>query len=250
MRDNRNDRTIERNYTQKWRFLISEYLLVKAKRHPKFRFLHDFYAFHHVNRQTFAKYYNRYLDSGGDPGALLPAKRGPRWRTRRTLPFIEQLVPRPPAQGQQPLRNLRYPQAHARRPYAEAHHHLRHLRAPRPQPVDSSYAAVQTPDHRDARRGVGASRLPLPPDRGERAAALHRVRAGFLHASGMGGGGGRSAEFERDVRGVQGDQRAERGVRVLGPRRSRFACRASPAAGAGRRYRLNYAPNRPAPENR
>ena len=92
MRDNRNDRTIERNYTQKWRFLISEYLLVKAKRHPKFRFLQDFYAFHGVNRQTFAKYYNRYLDSGGDPGALLPAKRGPRWRTRRTLPFIEQLV--------------------------------------------------------------------------------------------------------------------------------------------------------------
>ncbi len=92
MRDNRKDRTIERNYTQKWCFLISEYELVKAGKHPKFRFAQDFYAFHGVNRQTFAKCYNRHRASGGDAAALLPAKRGPRWRTRRTLPFIEQLV--------------------------------------------------------------------------------------------------------------------------------------------------------------
>ena len=92
MRDNRKDRTIERNYTQKWRFLVAEYELVKAGKHPKFRFAQDFYAFHGVNRQTFATCYNRHRASGGDAAALLPAKRGPRWRTRRTLPFIEQLV--------------------------------------------------------------------------------------------------------------------------------------------------------------
>ena len=79
-------------HAQKRRFLISEYELVKANKHPKFRFAQDFYAFHGVNRQTFAKYYNRHIRSGGDPAALLPAKRGPRWRTRRTLPFIEQIV--------------------------------------------------------------------------------------------------------------------------------------------------------------
>ena len=54
MRDNRKDRTIERNYTQKWRFLIAEYELVKAEKRPKFRFAQDFYAFHGVNRQTFS----------------------------------------------------------------------------------------------------------------------------------------------------------------------------------------------------
>ena len=91
MKDNRNDKTIERNYTQKWRFLIAEYQLVKAKKHPKFRFVQDFYAFHGVSRQTFAKYHNRHLDSG-DPADLLPARRGPRWKSRRTPPFIEQLV--------------------------------------------------------------------------------------------------------------------------------------------------------------
>ena len=91
MRDNSNDRTIERNYVQKYRFLIREYELVKAKRHPKFRFVQDFYNFHGTNRQTFAKYYNRYLKDGDD-GSLLPRKRGPKWRSRRTLPFIEEKV--------------------------------------------------------------------------------------------------------------------------------------------------------------
>ena len=91
MKDNRNDRTIERNYTQKWRFLIAEYELVKAKKHPKFRFVQDFYAFHGVSRQTFAKCYNRHRESG-DANALLPAKRGPRWKSRRTPPFIMRLV--------------------------------------------------------------------------------------------------------------------------------------------------------------
>ena len=91
MRDNSTDRTIERNYVQKWRFLIRDYELVRAKRHPRFRFLQDFYAHHGTNRQTFAKYYNRYRLSGA-ADALLPRKRGPRWKSRRTLPFIEEQV--------------------------------------------------------------------------------------------------------------------------------------------------------------
>lgn len=91
MRDNSSDKTIERNLMQKWRFLIAEYELVKAKRHPQFRYLQDFYAFHGTSRQTFAKYYNRFLQTGsGD--ALLPRKRGPKWKSRRTLPYIEQKV--------------------------------------------------------------------------------------------------------------------------------------------------------------
>ena len=37
MRDNSYDRTIERNYLQKWRFLIPEYEAVKAGRSETFR---------------------------------------------------------------------------------------------------------------------------------------------------------------------------------------------------------------------
>ena len=76
MRDNSKDRTIERNYIQKWRFLVREYELVKAKCHPQFRFVQDFYAFHDTSRQTFAKYYNRYRLSGSDNG-LLPLNPNP-----------------------------------------------------------------------------------------------------------------------------------------------------------------------------
>src|SRR6516164_10564114 len=85
MRDNSYDRTIERNYLQKWRFLISEYEAVKAGRSPQFSRVGDFYRHHGTCSQTFRKYYNRYLQSG-DEAALLPRRRGPKWRERREPP--------------------------------------------------------------------------------------------------------------------------------------------------------------------
>jgi hypothetical protein len=91
MRRNTEDRTVERHYLSKWRFLIREYELVKAKQHHRFKFVQDFYRHHGTNRQTFAKYYNRYRRSGAEAD-LLPRKRGPKWKSRRTLPFIEQKV--------------------------------------------------------------------------------------------------------------------------------------------------------------
>lgn len=91
MRSNSEDETLKRNYIQKYRFLICEYERIKAKRHPQFRFLEDFYKFHNTNRQTFLKYYNRfYLRQ--DEADLLPQKRGPKWKTRRALPEVEEAV--------------------------------------------------------------------------------------------------------------------------------------------------------------
>ncbi|MCK7474837.1 MAG: helix-turn-helix domain-containing protein [Rhodopseudomonas palustris] len=75
MRDNSFDRTIERNYIQKWRFLIAEYEAVKEGRSPQFRRVGDFYRHHGTCSQTFRKYYNRYLQSGDEAG-LLPRRRG------------------------------------------------------------------------------------------------------------------------------------------------------------------------------
>lgn len=91
MRNNTKDKTLKRNYIQKYRFLIREYELVKAKKHPGFRFVQDFYKAHNTNRQTFLKYYNRYKIRGR-PEDLLPQKRGPKWKTRRPLRFIEEKV--------------------------------------------------------------------------------------------------------------------------------------------------------------
>jgi hypothetical protein len=73
MRDNSYDRTIERNYLQKWRFLIPEYEAVKAGRSEAFKRVGDFYRHHGTCSQTFRKYYNRYLQSGSETD-LLPSR--------------------------------------------------------------------------------------------------------------------------------------------------------------------------------
>jgi hypothetical protein len=88
MRDNSYDRTIERNYLQKWRFLIPEYEAVKAGRSETFQRVGDFYRHHGTCSQTFRKYYNRYLRSGAEAD-LLPQRRGPKWRERREPEGIE-----------------------------------------------------------------------------------------------------------------------------------------------------------------
>lgn len=91
MRNDNNDLTLIRNYIQKYQFLISEYDLVKAKRHPKYRYVKDFHAANGTDRRIFLKYYNRFKQSG-NTNDLLPRKRGPKWKSRRPLPLIEQKV--------------------------------------------------------------------------------------------------------------------------------------------------------------
>ena len=83
--------TLQRNYLEKFRFLIREYEQVKAKKHPQFRFVEEFYKAHDTERKNFLKYYNRFKQSGKDSD-LFPQKRGPRYKTRRPLKFIEQKV--------------------------------------------------------------------------------------------------------------------------------------------------------------
>ena len=91
MRHHTHDKTLYRNYVRKWKFLIQEYELVKQKRHPTFRFAADFYRFHQTHRQTFLKYYHRFRQSGSEQ-ALVPQKRGPKWKSRRVYGYIEQQV--------------------------------------------------------------------------------------------------------------------------------------------------------------
>lgn len=91
MRNNSKDDTITRNYIQKYRFMIAEYELVKKKEHPTFRFAKDFYKTMDIDSSSFLKYYNRYRQSGKESD-LLPSKRGPKWKSRRPIPFIENKV--------------------------------------------------------------------------------------------------------------------------------------------------------------
>lgn len=92
MRINSSDHTLKKNYIQKYQFLIADYELVKAKQHPAFSKVGDFYKAHGTCPQTFLKYYARYKLSGGSLDALLPEKRGPRYSSRRTPAHIESMV--------------------------------------------------------------------------------------------------------------------------------------------------------------
>jgi hypothetical protein len=91
MRNNSQDLTLERNYLEKYRFLIKEYEQVKNKTHPLYSGAMDFYKANDTCRKSFLKYYNRFKQSG-ESLDLLPQKRGPRYKTRRPLPFIEHKV--------------------------------------------------------------------------------------------------------------------------------------------------------------
>ena len=91
MRNNAQDLTLERNYIEKYRFLIKEYEQVKQKAHPIYRKVKDFYQANDTCAKSFLKYYNRYKQSGS-VNDLKPQKRGPKWKTRRPTAFIENKV--------------------------------------------------------------------------------------------------------------------------------------------------------------
>lgn len=91
MRNHSEDLTLQRNYIQKYRFLIEEYEQVKKKTHPKYKFVKDFHEANGTDRRTFLKYYNRFVLSGEEKD-FLPRKRGPKWKSRRPAAFIEQKV--------------------------------------------------------------------------------------------------------------------------------------------------------------
>lgn len=91
MRNINNDLTLKRNYLQKYRFLIEEYEQVKRKEHAVFKLAKEFYAAHDTDPRSFLKYYNRFKRSGNDQD-LLPAKRGPKYHTRRPSSEDEQQV--------------------------------------------------------------------------------------------------------------------------------------------------------------
>lgn len=89
---NRSDSTLSLNTIKRWQHLIKEYELIKLKQHPEYKFVTCFYKSNNLSRQNFIKYYNRYKHSNYNCDSLLPGKRGPKYKTRRTKYFIEEKV--------------------------------------------------------------------------------------------------------------------------------------------------------------
>lgn len=88
----RRDKTIERNYIAKFKYLIDEYEKVKRKENLKYKTVTELMSANGTDRKTFAKYYNRYLQAGRDLTKLLPQVRGPRFKTRRPIKYVENKV--------------------------------------------------------------------------------------------------------------------------------------------------------------
>ena len=85
------ENTMARNYMLRMEYLAKEYDLTKCGQHPRYRFVTDFYKAHNIHRQNFLKYYHR-LKESNNPQSFLPRKRGAKYLTRRTIPFIEKQV--------------------------------------------------------------------------------------------------------------------------------------------------------------
>jgi len=91
MRNNNDDLTIKRKYLHTYRGMINDYELIKAGQHKKYRFVQELYDAFRTDRRSFLKYYHRFKQSGNEQD-LLPAKRGPKYSTRRPSVSDEQLV--------------------------------------------------------------------------------------------------------------------------------------------------------------
>lgn len=70
--------TLEQNSIRYMLKFVDEYEQVKAKQHPQFRLIGDFFKAKGICFQNFYKFYNRYLASGRNPEVLLPTRRGPK----------------------------------------------------------------------------------------------------------------------------------------------------------------------------
>ena len=86
-----NDKTLARNYLKHMKQLVQEYELIKAKKHSRYIFVTEFYKANNITRQNFIKYYKRFKLSSMD-SSLVPAKRGRKFGTLKSIPFIQNKI--------------------------------------------------------------------------------------------------------------------------------------------------------------
>lgn len=83
---------LERLVVARWLPMVQEYEKVKAKQSEHFKHVKDLVSAYHVNKKDLYKYHARWVAAGRKTQALLPHKRGPRIRTRRTPKPIERQI--------------------------------------------------------------------------------------------------------------------------------------------------------------
>src|ERR1700712_3763321 len=86
------DTTLERERIKYYLANISDYLLIKSKSHPVYKYVNEWGLARKLCVKTFHKYYNRYKARLFDESLLLPGYRGPKYKTNRPIKFIENKV--------------------------------------------------------------------------------------------------------------------------------------------------------------
>lgn len=85
------DNTLYRERISRYNDFIIEYEQIKQKTHPEFLFVKDWASARKIDKKNFLKYYGRYRQSG-KIWDLLPAKRGPKFKSRRPCEELERKV--------------------------------------------------------------------------------------------------------------------------------------------------------------
>ena len=83
---------VKKNYIWRYLALFSEYEEVKRREHKYYNKVKTFYEDNKLERKTFLKYYNRYIESWREEESIFPQKRWPRYKTRRIDLDIEEEI--------------------------------------------------------------------------------------------------------------------------------------------------------------
>ncbi len=70
--------TLHKNSIKYLLKFVEEYELVKAKNHPKYKKVREFFKANDIGYQNFYKFYGRFINSNRNPNALLPMRPGPK----------------------------------------------------------------------------------------------------------------------------------------------------------------------------
>jgi transposase InsO family protein len=79
-------------FTNKWQTILEEYEKVRRKESQHFKKVKDLLNAYRVAKRDLYKYYHRWVAGDRDVESLFPRKRGPRYKTRRTLKPIERNI--------------------------------------------------------------------------------------------------------------------------------------------------------------
>ena len=83
---------VKKMFVKKWQTILEEYEKVKRKESKHFKKIKDILSAYRIAKRDLYKYYHRRVEGNRQIEAVFPRKRGPRYKTRRTIKPIERNI--------------------------------------------------------------------------------------------------------------------------------------------------------------